>query len=386
MRLLIAASIFPPDIGGPASYVPELASSLVARGHQVEVVCLSDMRGGDDARYPFPVTRIRRAGPRASRMLAACRALDNAAGRADLLYANGLGVEAAWIGRRRRLAVVHKIVGDFAWERARNRGWFQGTLDEYQVASKEWRLRLLDRWRSQPLQRAAAVITPSAYLRAIVSGWGVPQTAISVVYNALPTEVARAVPLTLPPFDGSTVLTVCRLVPWKGVDLLIDVIAECPRLRLVVIGEGPLRTRLEAYADARGAAGRVIFLGARSPGEIEAAFPLADVFVLNSSYEGLPHVVLEAMRAGVPVVATAVGGTPEVVIDRVTGTLVRFGDQDALRGALLEAAAGGAAVRARAANARARLDSTFGYTAMVEQTERVLLGVHDAARAGGHTP
>jgi glycosyltransferase involved in cell wall biosynthesis len=377
MRLVIAAGIFPPDIGGPASYVPELASTLVERGHEVDVVCLSDVPESGGSLYPFRLTRVPRARPRAIRVAATIQAIDTCARSADLVYANGLNFEAQWAGSRRHLGVVHKVVGDLAWERARNRGWFDGTLDEYQVASKGPRLQLLDRWRSGPLRRAAAVITPSAYLRTIVSGWGVPPSSIRVVYNALPSRAAQETPLELPPFDGSTAVTVCRLVPWKGLDLLIDVLVACPGLRLVVVGDGPSRVALEAYALSQGVAGRVVWLGGRSAGEIEAALRLADVFVLNSSYEGLPHVVLEAMRAGVPVVATSVGGTPEVVSDGVTGTLVPFGDRQALRTALLDVIESPSGARVRVENARLQVETRFGYARMAGETERVLLEARD---------
>ena len=373
MRLVIAAGIFPPDIGGPASYVPKLAASLVHRGHDVHVVCLSDGSEHDDGRYSFPVTRIRRQGARAVRMATSARVLVALCRGRDLLYANGLNVEAHCAGMALRLPVIHKIVGDLAWERARNRGWFDGTLDDYQTARKRPRLRLLDARRTIPLQYAAGIITPSVYLRDVIAGWGVSPSAIHVVHNALPQDIPAAVPVGLPPFDGHTIATICRLVPWKGVDGLIDAVADIPGVRLLVIGEGPCRSALEAHAALRGVTDRVLWMGTRSPGEIQAIFQCADLFVLNSSYEGLPHVVLEAMRAGVPVVATAAGGTPEVVVDGATGRLIPCGSILALRQAVAEMLAAPDSALAMASRAFEQVQVRFGYTTMVDETERVLL-------------
>jgi glycosyltransferase involved in cell wall biosynthesis len=381
MRLLIPAGIFPPDIGGPASYVPQLATSLTERGHEVQVVCLADAAEHDDRSYPFNVVRIRRQRAKAARVAATIRTVVSYGRNTDVVYANGLNVESRCAAGLLGLPVVYKIVGDLAWERARNRGWFDGPLEAYQTASKGIRLQLLDMRRTMPLRSAAAIIAPSVYLQRIVEGWGIPARLIHVVYNALPSDPPTPTALSLPPSNGATIVTIGRLVPWKGIDRLVDVITQTPRLRLVVVGEGPCRGSLEAYAKSHGVADRVLWMGARSAGEIETILRGADVFVLNSAYEGLPHTVLEAMRAGVPVVATAVGGTPELVTDGITGRLVPYGDVTALREALTTLIDSPAQAGQIVANARRQIETRFRHTTMVDQTERVLLA---AASEGRH--
>ena len=373
MRIGIVTGIFPPDPGGPASYVPRVSAALAARDHDVRVLCLSDRLDHDDSCYTFPVKRVRRGTLKPLRWLKTILALRSLAKQSDVLYVNGLGFEAMLASLLTATPTVHKIVGDYAWERARNRGWFQGTIDEYQAARKTPLLRLLDWIRTVPLRSARRIITPSHYLEEMVSGWGVPSQRIDVVYNAI-EPVAPAPEAKLVPFDGHTVVTVCRLVPWKGVDGIIEAVAGIADCRLIVVGDGPERSRYEACAADVGVADRVLFLATVPPGHVAAYLLQADVFVLNSTYEGLPHVVLEAMAAGVPVVATAVGGTPEAVQHRVTGLLVAPRDTDALRGAisrLLE----NREFRSRLAHeARQRLESEFAFDTMVQQTERILLG------------
>jgi glycosyltransferase involved in cell wall biosynthesis len=130
------------------------------------------------------------------------------------------------------------------------------------------------------------------------------------------------------------VVTVCRLVPWKGVDGVIDAVAQLPGVRLAVVGDGPERVTLAARARARGVEDRVAFHGSVPHDQVQRRLADAAVFVLNSRYEGFPHVVLEAFGAAVPVVAAAAGGTPEVVRDGVTGLLVPPRDCGALREAV----------------------------------------------------
>jgi glycosyltransferase involved in cell wall biosynthesis len=139
--------------------------------------------------------------------------------------------------------------------------------------------------------------------------------------------------------DAPMLLFAGRLYPQKGViDLLkaADLLQHVrPNLTTVIAGDGPLRGELEGVADAfeLRATGRVRFLGHRD--DVPRLLLAADALVLPSSFEGLPNVVLEAMRSRKPVVATAAPGTTEVVVDDETGLLVPVGDATGLARALL---------------------------------------------------
>jgi glycosyltransferase involved in cell wall biosynthesis len=373
MKLLLVTGIFPPDHGGPAGYIPRVATELARRGHSVRVVCLSDRLDHDDRGYPFAVHRIRRGLPLPLRMLRTTAAVYRASRGADAVLVNGLRLEATAATRLSGAPAVHKVVGDLAWERARNRGWFAGTLDEYQAARKGLRLRLLDWLRTAPLRGAARVIVPSRYLGRIVAGWGFPAARTSLVYNAVEPKAAAPAPgPPLPPFAGPTLVTVCRLVPWKGVEGLLQALPELPGTRLVVVGDGPLRAALERLAGELGVAGRVVFTGVVPAAKVRSLLRCADVFVLNSSYEGLPHVVLEAMAEGVPVVATDAGGTGELVEHGVTGLLVEVGRREPLVAAIRTLLAEPHTARALREGAARALETRFSYAAMVEATERLL--------------
>lgn len=166
------------------------------------------------------------------------------------------------------------------------------------------------------------------------------------------------------------VVTVARLVWFKGLETLIDATAglcrRWPRLRLVIVGDGPLRATLEQRVAERGMTDRVIFAGER--GDVPAILEAADIFALSSVSEGMPISILEAMAARLPVVATSVGGVPELVAAEETGLLVPARDADAFAAALEKLVAAPALRRGFGAAGRDRLDRCFSPSAMVERT------------------
>jgi glycosyltransferase involved in cell wall biosynthesis len=370
MRIVLVTGIFPPDIGGPASYIPLAAAELAKRGHTVSVLTLAD----DPARplaFPFPVTRLARRRFVPLRMAQTILALWRMAREHDIVYANGLDLEALCASRLARKPFVLKIVGDYAWERARNRGWFKGTIDEYQAARKGPWLKALDALRALPARRAERVIVPSLYLRDIVAGWGgVPAERLSVVYNAIADRSGGAEEAESRYLEA---VTVCRLVPWKGVEGLVRAVARMPGVRATIAGDGPLREELEALSASLGVRERVRFMGNVPKEEIDSVLARAHCFVLNSTYEGLPHVLLEAMRARIPVIAADVGGTSELVEDGVSGLLIPPRDGDALVAALRRLE-GDRGLRARlAGGADAVLADRFSLRRMMADTEALLL-------------
>lgn len=371
--VLMVTGIFPPDHGGPASYVPRMAAALTARGHSVEVICLSDRLDHDDSAYSFKVRRIRRGLFWPFRIVATTFAIWQAARRNAMVFVNGLGSESALAAALAGRAAIHKIVGDYAWERAVGRGWYSGTIDQYQTAPKSVALRFLDFIRTFPIRGARRVIVPSRYLRGIVAGWQIDPGKITVTYNAAPPEsTSSEAPPPFAAWPGRTLLTVCRLVPWKGVNAILRCLPHLPDTRLVVVGDGPKRRELGALADSLGVAERVIFSGHLSAAEVRHCLRQADAFVLNSTYEGLPHVVLEAMAAGVPVIATDAGGTREVVENETTGLLIPVGDDAALQAAIERLWRDPALGRALAAAAAERITAQFDFDGMVTATAATL--------------
>ena len=187
----------------------------------------------------------------------------------------------------------------------------------------------LDRWHLRFMDH---VVSVSQGQERRVRRAGVPPARIAVIPNAArlsafhgpDPEAREQLEGLFDPPGSRIVVSAGRLSPEKGVPVLIEaatqVIRVCPESRFVVFGEGTQRPALERMVRKAGLAGRLVLPGYR--GDLDRVLPSADLFVLPSHTEGMPNVVLEASAAGVPVVATAVGGTPEVVDDGRTGFLV----------------------------------------------------------------
>lgn len=383
MNVLIVTGIFPPDHGGPASYVPRMASALAERAHNiVAVITLSDSLQHNDVSFGFRIVRLLRSEFRPVRLARAVLTIQKYAAQADVVYLNGLVIEGVVATRllRRRPTVV-KVVGDLIWEKARNANATSLDIDAYQAAPvpPAWRfLRWLQRFYTGC---ADAVIVPSGYLAGIVSRWGVRAGRIHTIYNAV------ALAKEVEDKSGSAkwdVVVVARLVPWKGLAEVIGAVAAIGK-SLKIVGDGPMRSELEALARKLNA--HVTFTGHVEHSQVAQEIRSARLFVLNSSYEGLPHIVLEAKSAGVPVLATRVGGTPETIDHDVNGWLIEVGDSAALREAFELLLSNPDLLTRLAAGGLEQMKTRFSFKAMVDGTEAVLRDVvissRDAVRQRG---
>lgn len=339
MRLFIPTGIFHPESGGPATYLHALLPEARAAGHEIRLLTFGDPTPQDDA-YGYPVQRISRRN-RALRPLAYAAyglAAREPAAWADLIYQHttGLPLWSATTAPR-----VIKIVGDQAWERCIRLGLIPPTedIDAFQTRRYSSLVNAIKASRARDVRTTNHVVVPSQYLKQMVMGWGVPEERVTVIYNALSKsaastrsslsrEEARAA-LELPA-DEAVLLCVARLTAWKGIGPLIRAVAATPGVRLIVAGDGPLLAELQSIAANSGAADRVQLLGRVPREQVATLMRAADYTVLYSGYEGLSHTLLESLHAGTPVIASAKGGNPEVVLDGVNGLLVPYNDEAAL--------------------------------------------------------
>lgn len=189
-----------------------------------------------------------------------------------------------------------------------------------------WLDRLLARYTSMILTNAEAI------KRFVVSSTKIEPDRVRVIYNSVnPARFSSVDPIALRSELGimpeaRVITSIGRLEEQKDFRTFL---AACAMVRertgslpikILIVGQGSLRKELERLAQALGIAGETVFLGWRK--DIEIVLAITDIFVLTSIREGLPNVILEAMAAGKPVVASYVGGIPEVVTDGVTGFVV----------------------------------------------------------------
>jgi len=270
--------------------------------------------------------------------------------------------------------LVVKLVSDEVFERAARESRYSGTLDEFQRVRGGARLRILRATRNGALRSARHVFCPSAYLRDVALRWGLDPERVSVLANPAP-EVPP-----MPPreelraelgLDGNALVFAGRLGPQKAVGVLLQALVDVPGVTLAIAGDGPERAALEARARELELGGRVSFSGAVPRDEVLRLFRAADASVLPSAWENFPHTIVEALAVGCPVIATAVGGIPEVVRDGENGLLVAPGDPAALGTAIARFFAD---AQLRAKLSAAAPGSVAGYTerAVFERIEAEL--------------
>ena len=322
MKIVVVSGIWPPDVGGPASHAPALAEALLEAGHTVEVVTTADRT---PAPRPYPLRWVARGRPAPLRHLAVVREVRSAARGADRVYATTMVRRAALGAALARRPLVVKLVADEAYERERRTGRFAGTLEQFQTERGGLRVRLLRATRTAALRRASRVLVPSAYLRAIALGWGLDPARTTVVANPapeVPVHPTRDEARAALGIEGFALGVAGRLTEQKALEDTLAALARVPRVALLVLGDGPERAALERRAAQLDVSDRVRFLGAGTRDDVIVLFRAVDAALLTSAWENLPHTLLEALAAGTPVIATAVGGIPEVVRDGENGLLV----------------------------------------------------------------
>ena len=175
-------------------------------------------------------------------------------------------------------------------------------------------------------RHCARIITVSEALRARLLELGVNPAKVTTLRNGVdlaffrPSMSRDALRSELG-IHGFTLLSVGHLIERKGHDLVIRALAELPDVRLIIVGDGPLRRELAHLADQAGVAERVSWAGLRPQDELVRFYGAADALVLASSREGMANVLLESLACGTPVVATPLWGAPEVVTGPAAGVL-----------------------------------------------------------------
>lgn len=367
MRVALLTGIYPPDIGGPATHAADLAAELRARDHGVVVVSLRESHSdGDDAEGVFFPREIHWA----RRTLRIVRWLYRQRRRYDIIYATGLHLEAVIGGALARRPRVVKIVGDPVWERGRRLGLSNQDFRSFQGSSGgPPALRLMRLVRDWSLRHADRVIVPSSYLREVVRNW-LPGEDLQI--EVIPNGVRVTSALRSKGRTGSCLNALCvgRLVPHKNVDVLLKAVSVTDDVTLTVVGTGPDRERLQKRAVELRLNERVAFLGSVSHEEVMSLLQNSDLLLSASDYEGLPHVAIESLACGTPVIATGSGGMREVIEEGSNGYVV-----DANASAISEVLrklAGDRALLDKLSTGAAKSASAWTFDRTVESVEDLL--------------
>jgi len=280
--------------------------------------------------------------------------------------------------RQRQIQVVHThLWGANLWGRfaARLAGVPAIIVTEHNVdAWKRWYHLVLDRLLASWATHLVAV---SQQVRAFYDSHGVGRHRWQVISNGIDAQALPAKgrghayhKLGIRP-DERVVGLIGRLVPAKAPQVFLEAFAraqrELPMLRGLIVGDGPLRAQLEEQVRQLGIAERVVFTGVRH--DVPDLLVGMDALVFSSEREGLSMAMLEAMAVGVPVIATRVGGTPELIEDGVTGMQVPVGDSQAIADRVVELLCDPARAEAIRCAAHQHVERHFSLKAMIETHE-----------------
>ena len=323
--ILIATPLYPPDIGGPATYTALVENELGRRGYQVRVVKFSSVHHL----------------PKIIRHLAYVAKIIKKSFGADIIYAQdpvSVGLPALLAATILWKKFMVRLPGDYAWEQSTQRFGVKDSIDDFQNKHYGWRTEFLRFVQSLVVKRAMAVVTPSEYFKKLVTGWGSKPAKVCAIYNGL----------KLPDLPNATldwdsrervILTAGRLVPWKGFSGLINLMKDLPDWRLVIAGDGPERQKLAEQIVELKLTDRVTLAGSLPQEQLLEWLLKAKVFVLNTSFESFSFQIVEAMNAGIPVIATKIGSIPELITDGTEGVLVNPDDLMAIKNGVEKIAA-----------------------------------------------
>lgn len=331
MRILIISPIFPPEIGGPATYVPSLAKHLVDLGHQVTVVAFCSLH--NTHAYPYSLRLIPTSGTSIFRQLKMFFSLLRSSHKVDAIYVQGtlvVGLTAVIVSFLKHRPYYVKFVGDEVWEANQRQGG-KTTLEQfYKQISKSLPLVI----HRLVLKRSAGIVVPSFYLKHFLTkAHQIQSTKITVIDN--PVEISTQITNNHQP---KRLLYIGRLVPWKQVDQVIHAfslaVKKDNQYTLEIIGDGPEKKKLQDLTKQLNVDSKIVFRGTLSSGQTHQALLKAEKVILYSLYEGQSHTLLEAMLSQTAVIASDIPPNRELV--KACGQLVKLNDLHALSKAMVQ--------------------------------------------------
>lgn len=259
------------------------------------------------------------------------------AGDVDTVFALspvGGGYDGYLSARLRKKRFLIRIDDDYAWRAAIDNGSTYLLAGDFQKAEKNGQIAALHKRQVRLCTEAELVIVPSEFMSEIVYGWGVNRGKIKVISDAVELPDIQATKEEARKrigIAGNLLISVGPLVPWKGFRMLIKIVPQLIGInqffRLVIVGDGPERKTLKTMIQNTGLDKKVYLIGQKNKEELAWLLAASDTFILNSGHEPFPLAAIEAMSAGIPVITTAVGASPELIRQGENGFMVKYNDE-----------------------------------------------------------
>ena len=320
MKILVTVGIFPPDIGGPATFVPQLVNYLQnEHNYEIEILTLSENKNLKMKDELF-VNRINRNLPLVYRWLTTILTIYKLGKNKDLIFVNGLGTETTIANFFLKKKIIRKIVGDPVWERAYKKAKTFETFDDFQVKNYGISIFVQKKIRNLSIKNSDIVITPSHHLKNFVINLGY-KNKIETINNGvnIPKKTVKIFE-----HEQVNITILSRLVAHKNIEKVIEAISDLndPLIKLNIVGEGPEVHQLKIISLKSGTKDNIVFHGKLGREEVNHIFLNSDIYIQASNYEGLPHSLLEAMSFGIPVLCTPVGECIEILANEDRGYML----------------------------------------------------------------
>lgn len=295
MNIVLATGIYPPDIGGPATYVRALAEELTSRGEQVTVITY----GPEDIveKESWKVVKVKKGKAGITRWRRFAGALKEHAGEADIIYcfsSVSVGLPL-FMARLTKPLTALRLGGDFLWERYTDRGGRKG-LRSFYISFPGTRAVM-----GKALRTFDGLVYSTTFQERLAEYLFKKLPKHVVIENALPLSAS---PVHHEKQDLLHLLFLGRFVRFKNLPNLLQAVAKLPYVRLTLIGEGPEQARLEEMISRLGLSNRVKILQSISADKRSKIFAEHDLMVIPSLTEISPNAALEARAAGLPVLLT----------------------------------------------------------------------------------
>jgi glycosyltransferase involved in cell wall biosynthesis len=215
---------------------------------------------------------------------------------------------------------IMRVPGDSVWEWAVQKRGIKESIDDFQDKKYGFRIEIRRKVQRFVANRADAIIVPSFYFKKIVSEWIKNSDKVHVIYNGI--ELDKSENYNIDQNKDKIILSVGRMVPWKGFDVLVELMSELPDWKLVIIGEGPIKNRLEELIEKMKLSRNVELINSLPRKELLEYLTKAKIFILNTSFESFSFQVVEAMNYGLPVITTNICNLSEIIDNGQEGILV----------------------------------------------------------------